>query len=64
MNSKGSSSASSADVFTEAEYRVDAGRVIAHAEAEGRAIVIRADGTPRVVISIPRAESPTPERAG
>jgi hypothetical protein len=64
MDPKGSSSTSSARVFTEAEYRADAGRVIAHAATEGRAIVVRADGTPRVVISIPPAESTSPDRAG
>ena len=64
MDPKGSCSTSSANVFTEAEYRADAGRVIAHAAAEGRAIVVRADGTPRVVISIPPADAPKPERIG
>jgi len=43
-------------VFTEAEYRTDAKKVVAHAVATGRAIVARADGTVRVVISIPQAE--------
>ncbi len=43
-------------VFTEAEYRADAKSVVAHAVATGSAIVARADGTPRVVISIPPAE--------
>lgn len=46
-------------VFTEAEYRADAGRVIAHAAAAGSAIVARSDGTPRVIISIPPAEPAT-----
>jgi hypothetical protein len=40
-------------VLTEAEYRADAKRVVAHAVATGQAIVTRADGTTRVVISIP-----------
>ena len=44
-------------VFTEAEYRADAGAVVAHAFANGSAIVARPDGSPRVVISIPPAES-------
>lgn len=44
-------------VFTETEYRADAKRVVAQAVATGRAIVARADGTARVVISIPPAES-------
>ena len=43
-------------VFSEDEYRSDAGRVIAHAVSTGRAVVARADGSPRVVISIPAAE--------
>lgn len=43
-------------VFTEAEYRADARSVVAHAVATGRAIVARADGTTRVVISIPPAD--------
>lgn len=43
-------------VFTEAEYRTDAKNVVAHAIETGRAIVARADGTVRVVISIPPAE--------
>jgi hypothetical protein len=44
-------------VFTEAEYRADAKAVVAYAVATGTAIVARADGTPRVVISIPPADS-------
>ncbi len=43
-------------VFTEAEYRADAKSVVAHAVATGSAIVVRADGTTRVVISIPPAD--------
>jgi len=43
-------------VFTEVEYRTEAKNVVAHAIATGRAIVARADGTVRVVISIPPAE--------
>ncbi|MBV8757612.1 MAG: hypothetical protein JO257_10065 [Deltaproteobacteria bacterium] len=43
-------------VFSETEYRADAKNVVAHAIATGRAIVARADGTIRVVISIPQAE--------
>lgn len=43
-------------VFSEDEYRNDAGRVIAHALNTGQAVVMRADGSPRVVISIPAAE--------
>jgi hypothetical protein len=48
-------------VFTEAEYRTDAKNVVAHAIETGRAIVARADGTVRVVISIPPAESSAAE---
>lgn len=48
-------------VFTEAEYQADASKVIAHAAAAGSAIVARADGSPRVVISIPPADSPLPD---
>ena len=43
-------------VFTEAQYRTDAKSIVAHAIATGRAIVARADGTVRVVISIPPVE--------
>lgn len=43
-------------MFTEAEYRTDAKNVVAHAIATGTALVARADGTIRVVISIPPAE--------
>ncbi len=50
-------------VFSEDEYRADAGRVIAYAVNTGRAVVARADGSPRVVISIPAAEeAPVGER--
>jgi hypothetical protein len=42
--------------FTEAEYRANAKSVVAHAVATGSAIVARADGTTRVVISIPPAD--------
>ena len=45
--------------FTEAEYRTELKKVVAHAIATGQAIVTRADGTVRVVISIPPAESST-----
>ena len=47
-------------VFTEAEYRADAKRVVDHALATGRAIVARSDGTVRVVISIPPAAAAKP----
>lgn len=44
------------DTFTEAEYAASPARVIAHAVKTGRALVVRADGSVRVVISIPKAE--------
>lgn len=43
-------------VFTEAEYRANASKVIAHAAEAGSAIVARADGSPRFMIAIPPAE--------
>jgi len=52
-----------AKVFTEAEYRADAAKVIAHAAETGSAIVARADGTTRFMIAIPAAE-PGTEAAG
>jgi hypothetical protein len=39
--------------FTEAEYTADPGKVIDSAAVTGTAVVARADGSPRVVISIP-----------
>lgn len=48
--------ATAVGVFSEAEYSDDPGRVIAHAVSTGRAVVARADGSARVVISIPAAE--------
>lgn len=45
--------------FSEADYSADAGKIIAHAAATGSAVVIGADGQPRVVISIPTVELPT-----
>jgi hypothetical protein len=56
MEPKRSSNSPPPKVFTESEYRADAGRVIAHAEATGSAIVARDDGTPRFMIAIPPAE--------
>lgn len=46
-------------VFSEAEYSADAAKVIAHAAATGSAVVVSADGRPRVVISIPTVDLPT-----
>ena len=64
MDPKHGSDTAPTKVFTEAEYKADAGKVIAYAAASGTAIVARADGTPRVVISIPPAESSTQSSDG
>lgn len=56
MEPKRSPIAQGPNVFTEAEYRADAKRVIAYAEQTGSAIVTRSDGTPRFMIAIPPAE--------
>jgi hypothetical protein len=48
-----------ASTFSEAEYSVDAPKVLAHAAATGTAVVSTADGAPRVVISIPTIDLPT-----
>jgi hypothetical protein len=61
MVPKAPSATTSTKVFTEAEYQADAGRVIAHAATAGTAIVARSDGSPRVVISIPPAETSKPD---
>lgn len=45
--------------FSEAEYSVNARKVVAHAAARGTAVVSTADGAPRVVISIPIIDLPT-----
>jgi len=57
MDPKRSSSMPPTKVFTEAEYRKDASKVIAHAADAGSAIVARADGSPRFMIAIPPAET-------
>ena len=46
-------------VFTEEEYARDTAGVIAYAVKTGRALVVREDGSVRVVISIPKAEAET-----
>ena len=46
--------------FTEAEYHDDAKSVVAHAVATGSATVVREDGSPRVVISVPAPEAEGP----
>lgn len=56
MEPKRSRVATGPNVFTEAAYRADPKRVIAHAEATGSAIVTRSDGTTRFMIAIPPAE--------
>jgi len=45
--------------FSEAEYSANAGKVIGHAAVTGTAVVSAADGSPRVVISIPIIDLPT-----
>jgi hypothetical protein len=47
------------EIFSEADFSCDAGRVIAHAAATGTAVVAAADGRPRVVITIPTVDLPT-----
>ena len=42
--------------FTEAEYAADVAGVVAYAAKTGRAVVVRPDGSARVVISIPTAD--------
>ena len=44
--------------FSEAEYSTDPARVIAYAAATGRAVVVKADGRPRVIITIPTVDLP------
>lgn len=52
---------SDSDTFSESTYRASPAEVIAHAIDTGRAVVVREDGSVRVVISIPKAEAvPTP----
>jgi hypothetical protein len=52
-------SSSAARTFSEAEYSENAGKIVAHAAANGTAVVSAPDGTARVVISIPTADLPT-----
>jgi hypothetical protein len=59
QHGKNGSASKSDATFSEAEYSADAGKVIAHAAATGRAVVSAADGSPRVVISIPTVDLPT-----
>jgi hypothetical protein len=46
------------NVFSESTYRASPASVIAHAVETGRAVVVREDGSVRVVISIPKALCP------
>jgi hypothetical protein len=62
MADKNQNGAGPAKVFTEGEYRANAKSVVAHAVATGSAIVVRADGTARVVISIPPADPSATKR--
>lgn len=45
------------DAFTEAEYLTDPKRVVEYATQHGRAVVVRPDGSVRVVISIPPGDA-------
>lgn len=45
--------------FTEAEYSEHPERIVAHAAATGCAVVVGADGSPRVIITIPTSDLPT-----
>jgi hypothetical protein len=45
--------------FSVADYKADPGRVIAHAAATGRAVVVSEDGRPQVIINIPIVDLPT-----
>lgn len=47
------------DTFTEAEYLTDPKYVAEHATRHGRAVVVRPDGSARVVISVPAADART-----
>jgi hypothetical protein len=63
MNPKSTPATSQPRVFTEAEYRADASKVVAHAAEAGSAIVARADGSPRFMIAIPPADTSASESA-
>lgn len=56
MDPKRLQGSTSPHVFTEAEYRANASKVIAHAAEAGSVIVARSDGSPRFMIAIPPAE--------
>jgi hypothetical protein len=47
--------------FSEADYSEHPEKVIAHAAATGRAVVVGADGKPRIIITIPIVDLPTLE---
>jgi len=50
-----------AAIFSEADYSEHPDKVIAYAAATGRAVVVGADGKPRVIITIPIVDLPTLE---
>lgn len=56
-----SSGQSDTTVFSEADYSERPDTVIAYAAATGRAVVVDADGKPRVIITIPIVDLPTLE---
>jgi hypothetical protein len=56
-----SSSGGDVIVFSEAEYAANPEEIVAYAAATGRAVVVGADGRPRVIITIPMTELPTLE---
>ena len=58
-NNNSSRREGASEIFSEADFSRDAGRVIAHAAATGTAVVAAADGRPRVVITIPTVDRPT-----
>jgi hypothetical protein len=54
-----SSSGGDASVFSQTEYEENTAKVVAHAAATGRAVVVGVDGRPRVIITIPTQDLPT-----
>jgi hypothetical protein len=48
--------------FSEAEFKADGAKVVAHAAATGTAVVAASDGRPVLVISIPTEDLPVLDR--
>jgi hypothetical protein len=48
----------SSATFSETDYANDPGKVMAHAAATGTAVVVNAEGRPRVIITIPTTDLP------